>query len=308
MFPQFLIRISPCGIISLVEPLPSPDMGRIYCFANQKGGVGKTTTAVNLSAYLAAGGYRVLLVDADSQANATSSLGVDKQRDEPSLYDVLEGGASAEAALVQVDRPAFNGVPGGGLYLLPSSVDLAGIEVELAGQEQGTREYRMRQALDPLRSKFDFILLDCPPSLGLLTLNAFTAADAVIIALQCEYLALEGLMQLTNTVSLVLKGLNKNLYILGIVMTMYDSRTNLSAQVVQEVRGHFPREAFETLVPRSVRLSEAPSYGLTILEYDPNSRGALAYQALARELAARSGLPTPGPRPDTREVAPDAEA
>lgn len=290
----------PCGIISLVEPLSSPYMGRIYCFANQKGGVGKTTTAVNLSAYLAAEGYRVLLVDADSQANATSSLGIDKHREEPSLYDVLEGGASAEDALVHVDRPAFKG----NLFVLPSSVDLAGIEVELAGQEQGKREYRMRQALDPLRGKFDFILLDCPPSLGLLTLNAFTAADAVIIALQCEYLALEGLMQLTNTVSLVLKGLNKGLYILGIVMTMYDSRTNLSAQVVQEVRSHFPREAFETLVPRSVRLSEAPSYGLTILEYDPNSRGALAYQALARELAARSGLPMPG----KREVAPDAEA
>lgn len=248
--------------------------------------MGKTTTAVNLSAYLAVGGYRVLLVDSDAQANATSSVGIDKYRDEPSLYDVLAGSVTAEGAVVPVERPPF----GGCLFVLPSSADLAGIEVELAGREQGEREYRMKQALDPLRSRFDFILIDCPPSLGLLTLNAFTAADAVIIALQCEYLALEGLMQLTNTVSLVLRSLNKSLYILGIVMTMYDSRTNLSAQVVQEVRGHFPREAFETLVPRSVRLSEAPSYGLTILEYDPNSRGALAYSALAGELALRSGL------------------
>lgn len=261
--------------------------------------MGKTTTAVNLAAYLAAGGYRVLLIDADSQANATSSLGLDKHREEPSLYDVLEGSATAESAVVLVDRPVFRE----GLSVLPSSVDLAGIEVELAGYEQGEREYRMRRALEPLRSHYDFILIDCPPSLGLLTLNAFTAADAVIIALQCEYLALEGLMQLTSTISLVLRGLNKSLYILGIVMTMYDSRTNLSAQVVQEVRDHFPREAFETLVPRSVRLSEAPSYGLTILEYDPNSRGALAYAALARELAARSGLPA-----HEQEVAHDAKA
>lgn len=275
-----------CVIISPVEPSSGPRNGRIYCFANQKGGVGKTTTAVNLSAYLAASGYRVLLVDSDAQANATSSLGIDKYRDEPSLYDVLAGSVTAEGAIVPVDRPPF----GGCLFVLPSSADLAGIEVELAGREQGEREYRMKQALDPLRSWFDFILIDCPPSLGLLTLNAFTASDAVIIALQCEYLALEGLMQLTNTISLVLRSLNKSLYVLGIVMTMYDSRTNLSAQVVQEVRGHFPREAFETLVPRSVRLSEAPSYGLTILEYDPNSRGALAYSALAGELATRSGL------------------
>lgn len=259
--------------------------GRIYCFANQKGGVGKTTTAVNLAAYLAAAGHRVLLVDADSQANATSSLGIDKQREEPSLYDVLEGSASAAEAVAHVGRPAF----GGNLYLLPSSVDLAGIEVDLAGQEQGQREYRLRRELEPLRDEFDFVLIDCPPSLGLLTLNALTAADAVIIALQCEYLALEGLMQLTNTISLVLRGLNKKLYILGIVMTMYDSRTNLSAQVVQEVKSHFPREAFDTLIPRSVRLSEAPSYGLTILEYDPNSRGAIAYATLANELVSRGG-------------------
>src|SRR5688500_11457613 len=237
---------------------------------------------------MAAAGHRVLLVDADSQANATSSLGIDKHREEPSLYDVLSGDAGAAEAVVAVDRPVFRGR----LFLLPSSVELAGAEVELAGSSQGEREYRLRRALEPLRDEYDYVLVDCPPSLGLLTLNALTAADAVIIALQCEYLALEGLMQLTNTVSLVLRGLNRNLSILGIVMTMYDSRTNLSAQVVSEVRGHFPRETFNTLIPRSVRLSEAPSYGLTILEYDPNSRGALAYAQLAAEVLSRSGVPT----------------
>lgn len=267
-----------------VDASLAPHRGHIYCFANQKGGVGKTTTAVNLAAYLAAGGHRVLLVDADSQANATSSLGIDKHRDAPSLYDVLMGEQEAAAAVVQIDRPDF----GGRLHLLPASVELAGAEVELAAQPQGEREYRLKHALDSLASGYDYILVDCPPSLGLLTLNALTAAGAVIIPLQCEYLALEGLMQLTNTVSLVLRGLNKHLRITGIAMTMYDSRTNLSAQVVQEVRSHFPKEVFNTLIPRSVRLSEAPSYGLTILEYDPNSRGAVAYATLAEELVARS--------------------
>jgi chromosome partitioning protein len=259
--------------------------GHIYAFANQKGGVGKTTTTVNIAAYLASGGKRVLLVDADSQANATSSLGIDKHREEPALYDMLMSGAPFEEAVVHIDRPQF----GGRLDLLPSSVELAGAEVELASEEQGAREYRLRTLLQPLKAQYDYILIDCPPSLGLITLNALTASDAVIIPLQCEYLALEGLLQLTNTITLVLKGLNRDLRILGIAMTMYDSRTNLSAQVVQEVKSHFPREVFANLVPRSVRLSEAPSYGMTILEYDPNSRGALAYAALAAELAARSG-------------------
>ncbi len=269
-----------------MEGSDAPRGGRVYSFANQKGGVGKTTTAVNLAAYLAAGGYRILLVDGDSQANATSSLGVDKHRDAPSVYDVLMGGEAAGDVIVKIDRPPF----GGRLDLLPSSVELVGAEVELAAEQQGNREYRLRHALAPLKGRYDFILVDCPPSLGLLTLNALAAADSVIIPLQCEYLALEGLMQLTNTISLVLRGLNRHLSITGIAMTMDDSRTNLSAQVVQEVRSHFPREVFNTLVPRSVRLSEAPSYGLTSLEYDPTSRGALAYASLAGELVARAGM------------------
>jgi chromosome partitioning protein len=284
-----------------IEPIVGRPLrkGHIYAFANQKGGVGKTTTTVNLAAYLAAGGKRVLLVDADSQANATSSLGIDKQREDPALYDVLLGGADLEEAITSIDRPPF----GGRLDLLPSSVELAGAEVELAGEEQGEREYRLRAILQPLTARYDYILVDCPPSLGLLTLNALTAADAVIIPLQCEYLALEGLLQLTDTISLVLKGLNRGLRILGIAMTMYDSRTNLSAQVLQEVKAHFPREVFNTLVPRSVRLSEAPSYGLSILEYDPNSRGGLAYASLAAEVAARSGDTLPA-----TDIAPERSA
>ncbi len=273
-----------------MEPLDSaPPRGLIYSFANQKGGVGKTTTTVNLAAYLAHAGHRVLLVDADPQANATSSLGIDKNSSRPSTYTLLSGQCTAEEAVVPVVREAYNGC----LSLLPSSVDLAAAEVELAGEEQGSREYRLKKALDPLRDRYSHILIDCPPSLGLLTLNALASSDAVLIPLQCEYLALEGLMQLTNTVSLVLEALNKNLHIAGIIMTMYDSRTNLSAQVVSEVRLHFPEQLFSTLVPRSVRLSEAPSYGMSILEYDPNSRGALAYAALAEELVAREGAGRP---------------
>ena len=267
----------------LVDASHASRRGLIYCFANQKGGVGKTTTAVNLAGYLAVAGRRVLLVDADSQANATSSLGIDKTREENSPYEVLMGNATTMDAIIPIERSVYQGC----LHLLPSSVELAGAEVELAGAAQGEREYVLKRALEPVREQYDYILVDCPPSLGLLTLNALSAADEVVIALQCVYLALEGLMQLHNTISLVLKGLNKNLRIGGIVMTMYDNRTNLSAQVVQEVKAHFPKEVFNTLVPRSVRLSEAPSYGQTILEYDPNSRGAVAYKALAEEVIAR---------------------
>ena len=228
-------------------------------------------------------------MDADSQANATSSLGIDKQREAPSIYDVLlsEPGddMSAGEAILTIDRPAF----GAGSTCCRRRWTWRAPRWSLRPRSKGSREYKLRNALAPLRERYDYILVDCPPSLGLLTLNALSAADAVIIPLQCEYLALEGLMQLTSTISLVLKGLNRSLRILGIAMTMYDSRTNLSAQVVEEVKSHFPREVFTTLVPRSVRLSEAPSYGLTILEYDPTSRGAVAYAALAGEVVARSG-------------------
>lgn len=267
-----------------MDTFNAPAAGQIFCFANQKGGVGKTTTAVNLASYLAASGHRTLLIDADSQANATSSLGVDKHREAASIYEVLMGEVEAGEAIVPIERLAYQGC----LDLLPSSVELAGAEVELAARPQGEREYCLKKALEPVRHRYKYILLDCPPSLGLLTLNALSAADAVIIALQCEYLALEGLMQLTNTVSLVLEGLNKQLYILGIVLTMYDSRTNLAMQVAEELRTHFPDLVFKTVIPRSVRLSEAPSYGLSILEYDPNSRGAVAYKGLAEELVARA--------------------
>lgn len=247
--------------------------------------MGKTTTTVNVAAYLALGGKRVLLVDADSQANATSSLGIDKNRPEPSIYEVLLGDAAVEEAITPIDHPIF----GGRLDLLPSSKQLSGAEVELAAEAQGEREQLLRDILHPLKSRYDYILIDCPPSLGLITLNALTSADAVIIPLQCEYLALEGLVQLRETISLVLQGLNRNLRILGIAMTMYDSRTNLSAMVVQEVKKYYPREVFNTPIPRSIRLSEAPSYSQSILEYDPNSRGAIAYAELAAEIAARSG-------------------
>ncbi|MEO5953543.1 MAG: ParA family protein, partial [Chloroflexia bacterium] len=190
-----------------------------------------------------------------------------------------------EEAITPIDRPIF----GGRLDLLPANKKLSGAEIELAEEAQGERENLMRDILNPLRSHYDYILIDCPPSLGLITVNTLVAADAVVIPLQCEYLALEGLVQLRETISLVLKGLNRNLGILGIVMTMYDARTNLSESVVNEVQTYYPREIFNTRIPRSVRLSEAPSYSLSILEYDPNSRGALAYAALASEIAARSG-------------------
>lgn len=247
--------------------------------------MGKTTTTVNMAAYLAAAGKRVLLVDADSQGNATSSLGIDKNREQASLYDVLLGDTSVGEAITPIDRPVF----GGRLDLLPANKKLSGAEIELAEEAQGERENLLRDILSPLRSQYDYILIDCPPSLGLITVNTLVSADAVIIPLQCEYLALEGLVQLRETISLVLKGLNRNLRILGIVMTMYDARTNLSDSVVNEVQTYYPREIFNTRIPRSVRLSEAPSYSLSILEYDPNSRGAIAYRDLAAEIAARSG-------------------
>ncbi|MDI3341412.1 MAG: AAA family ATPase [Sphaerobacter sp.] len=255
-------------------------MARVLALANQKGGVGKTTTAVNVSADLARRGRRVLLIDLDPQGNATSSLGVDKHGVERSSYDVLIEGRPIGECLLPAVRP--------GLDLLAANASLAGAEVELVGLRQ--REFRLREALAPARDRYDAIVVDCPPSLGLLTVNALTAADEVVIPIQCEYLALEGLMQLINTIDLVKRRLNPPLDILGVVMTMFDARTRLSVQVVQDVRRFFPSRMFRTVIPRTVRLAEAPSFGQTIFEYDAASRAAAAYAALGEEVAARLGL------------------
>jgi chromosome partitioning protein len=254
-------------------------VGRIVALANQKGGVGKTTTAVNLSAYLALG-LRVLLVDLDPQANATSSLGIDPNRPEPSTYEALIGKAQLAEAIISSGRDQLD--------LAPASRSLAGAQVELI--ELPEREHRLRLALGSVRDRYDVVLIDCPPSLGILTLNALVAADLLLAPVQCEYLALEGVAQLMETLELVRATLNKRLELLGIVMTMFDPRTRLSSQVVEEVRRHFPQRTLDTVIPRSVRLSEAPSFGKPVLEYEPTSRGAVAYADLAQELIRRGLL------------------
>jgi len=254
-------------------------MAKVYTFANQKGGVGKTTSALNLGACLAEQGKRVLVVDADSQANLTSSLGFDKREDRVSIYEVMVGGASPLEAVTPTAHQQLD--------LLPSAPSLAGAEVEIIGRPN--RERILASALAHVNDRYDIILVDSPPSLGILTVNTLTAAnDGVIIPIQCEYLALEGLSQLMQTLRLVRERLNPQLRIFGLLMTMFDPRTNLSQQVVDDVRQHYPNLIFRTIIPRSVRLSEAPSYGQSIIHYAPRSTGSLAYEALAQEFLARS--------------------
>ena len=252
-------------------------MGKIISVANQKGGVGKTTTTVTLCAILAKKGKKVLLIDADPQGNATSGVGVTKEVEE-SIYDVLVGETTVQETIQSTNIR--------NLKVCPSNINLAGAEVELVSMM--SREQRLKEKLDEIKDKFDFILIDCPPSLGLITLNAFTASDSILIPVQCEYYALEGLGQLLNTVNLVKKHLNKSLEIEGALLTMYDARTNLSNQVVKEVKKYFDEKVYKTVIPRNVRLSEAPSYGMPITLFDARSKGAKSYEKFAKELLKKN--------------------
>lgn len=259
-------------------------MGRTYTLVNQKGGVGKTTTVINLGAYLAYYGQRVLLVDLDPQANATSCLGVDKQTVRGGTYESLIGNSSATSYVLH--NPRFK------ISLLPASPALAGAEIELVGEL--ARENFLNDALQPVRDRYDYILIDCPPSLGLLTLNGIIAAqDGVIIPVQCEYLPLEGLSQLNQTLERIRNAVFPKLSVRGVLLTMFDGRTNLSNDVVREVRQHFADLVFEVVIPRTVRLAEAPSYGQPISVYAPNSNGAETYAALAREILVGDGIKIP---------------
>lgn len=249
-------------------------MSRIIAVANQKGGVGKTTTTINLGASLAHAGKRVLLVDSDAQGNATSGLGIRKGEVDEDIYDILINEAPISEVILKSSRENMD--------VVPASIQLAGAEVELSNLD--SRETRLKNALNQVRDQYDYILIDCPPSLGHLTINAFTASDSVLIPVQCEYYALEGLSQLLNTVRLVQKHFNNDLKIEGVLLTMLDRRTNLGYEVVEEVKKYFHEKVYETIIPRNVRLSEAPSYGLSIIDYDLQSIGAKTYQDLAKEV------------------------
>ncbi|MGI6085402.1 MAG: ParA family protein [Acetivibrionales bacterium] len=253
-------------------------MAKIIAIANQKGGVGKTTTAVNLSACLAVKGKKVLAIDIDPQGNTTSGLGVDKNSVKSSIYDTIINELPIKDTWLETQIK--------GLFLCPSNINLAGAEVELVSVL--SRETRLKLALEEVENDFDFIVIDCPPSLGLLTVNSLTAADTILVPIQCEYYALEGLSQLMNTVKIVQKHLNKSLRVEGVVLTMFDARTNLSIQVVEEVKKYFGNKVYRTIIPRNVRLSEAPSYGLPIILYDNRSKGAECYMDLADEVILSS--------------------
>lgn len=258
-------------------------MGKIIAIANQKGGVGKTTSSINLAASLAVLEYKTLLVDADPQANSTSGLGFDPRTIKSSIYECIVNGLPADEAIQATETPHLD--------LLPAHIDLVGAEIEMINLHE--REYKMSHVLGQVKDRYDFIIIDCSPSLGLITINALSAADSVIIPVQCEYFALEGLGKLLNTIKIVQNRLNTKLEIEGILLTMYDARLRLSNQVVEEVRSHFNDLVFETIIQRNTRLSEAPSFGVSVIMHDANSRGAINYLNLARELLQKNGLFTP---------------
>lgn len=249
-------------------------MGKCIAIANQKGGVGKTTTSVNLSSCLAALGKKVLLIDTDPQGNATSGVGIERDSLEKSVYDVIINEDNISDVIIKTDYSK--------LWVVPSSIDLAGAELELVAGE--SREYRLKSNVESIKDNYDFIIIDCPPSLGLITLNSFVCADSIIIPIQCEYYALEGLSQLTNTIRLIKNSLNPSLELEGVLLTMYDTRTNLSIQVAEEVKKYYANKLYKSVIPRNVRLSEAPSYGQPINIYDSTSKGCQSYMSLAREV------------------------
>jgi chromosome partitioning protein len=252
-------------------------MGNVLAIANQKGGVGKTTTTINLSASLADCGKKVLVIDLDPQGNTTSGLGIDKNEQEHTVYELLLGECSVRQCMLETEFE--------NLCLLPSNVNLAATEIELLDVPE--KEYILKNEIDYVKDDFDYIIIDCPPSLNLLTINAMTTATAILVPIQCEYYALEGLSQLMYTIELVQERLNPDLIIEGVVFTMYDSRTNLSAQVVENVKSNLNQKIYNTVIPRNIRLAEAPSYGMPITKYDPKSQGAISYMELAKEIIAR---------------------